>query len=152
MKSFIARSRTAVIVGAALSMMLAALFVAPPSADAQPFVSFQRDLFIAEAAAAGIPCTPIGTITEDAGSNFNGEYCRPDGFTPVTDNADCVFAANFFGVNYLFDGPTGTCFIGFYAGNGVSCEAPAVFLDGTCLLYTSPSPRDATLSRMPSSA
>ena len=31
---------------------------------------------------------------------------------------------------------------------------PANFLDvgGTCLLYTSPSPRDATLSRMPSSA
>ena len=27
-----------------------------------------------------------------------------------------------------------------------------VFRDGTCLLYTSPSPRDATLSRMPSSA
>ena len=30
-----------------------------------------------------------------------------------------------------------------------------LFLDGkkiTCLLYTSPSPRDATLSRMPSSA
>ena len=25
-------------------------------------------------------------------------------------------------------------------------------LDGPCLLYTSPSPRDATLSRMPSSA
>ena len=25
-------------------------------------------------------------------------------------------------------------------------------IDGTCLLYTSPSPRDATLSRMPSSA
>ena len=24
--------------------------------------------------------------------------------------------------------------------------------DGSCLLYTSPSPRDATLSRMPSSA
>ena len=27
-----------------------------------------------------------------------------------------------------------------------------VLLDGDCLLYTSPSPRDATLSRMPSSA
>ena len=26
------------------------------------------------------------------------------------------------------------------------------FLDTACLLYTSPSPRDATLSRMPSSA
>ena len=25
-------------------------------------------------------------------------------------------------------------------------------MDGNCLLYTSPSPRDATLSRMPSSA
>ena len=28
----------------------------------------------------------------------------------------------------------------------------AVTIDNTCLLYTSPSPRDATLSRMPSSA
>ena len=27
-----------------------------------------------------------------------------------------------------------------------------VFMDPSCLLYTSPSPRDATLSRMPSSA
>ena len=26
------------------------------------------------------------------------------------------------------------------------------YISGTCLLYTSPSPRDATLSRMPSSA
>ena len=32
-------------------------------------------------------------------------------------------------------------------------ELPVLELDdGTCLLYTSPSPRDATLSRMPSSA
>ena len=29
---------------------------------------------------------------------------------------------------------------------------PGVTLSGACLLYTSPSPRDATLSRMPSSA
>ena len=29
---------------------------------------------------------------------------------------------------------------------------PAAVLSGICLLYTSPSPRDATLSRMPSSA
>ena len=28
----------------------------------------------------------------------------------------------------------------------------SIFVDGPCLLYTSPSPRDATLSRMPSSA
>ena len=34
------------------------------------------------------------------------------------------------------------------------CDAgdKAVALPGDCLLYTSPSPRDATLSRMPSSA
>ena len=29
---------------------------------------------------------------------------------------------------------------------------PDILLSGICLLYTSPSPRDATLSRMPSSA
>ena len=46
------------------------------------------------------------------------------------------------------------------AGGGISLvaehlgEGEPVFLDqaGPCLLYTSPSPRDATLSRMPSSA
>src|SRR5665647_3690066 len=31
-------------------------------------------------------------------------------------------------------------------------KLPAVFAQGTCLLYTSPSPRDGLLSRMPSSA
>ena len=31
-------------------------------------------------------------------------------------------------------------------------EAPLISYDWFCLLYTSPSPRDATLSRMPSSA
>ena len=31
-------------------------------------------------------------------------------------------------------------------------EVGAILLDSNCLLYTSPSPRDATLSRMPSSA
>ena len=31
-------------------------------------------------------------------------------------------------------------------------EEVYVFTSGTCLLYTSPSPRDAQLSRMPSSA
>ena len=31
-------------------------------------------------------------------------------------------------------------------------EQAPVHWDGRCLLYTSPSPRDATLSRMPSSA
>ena len=34
----------------------------------------------------------------------------------------------------------------------VRYKAKGKVKEGTCLLYTSPSPRDATLSRMPSSA
>ena len=34
----------------------------------------------------------------------------------------------------------------------LGAEVIKVEVPGTCLLYTSPSPRDATLSRMPSSA
>ena len=38
-------------------------------------------------------------------------------------------------------------------GSLSDAELVAILLgSGTCLLYTSPSPRDATLSRMPSSA
>ena len=38
-------------------------------------------------------------------------------------------------------------------GAGYGLEVPCTYrLYGPCLLYTSPSPRDATLSRMPSSA
>ena len=36
--------------------------------------------------------------------------------------------------------------------DSVVTEEPSVAISYTCLLYTSPSPRDATLSRMPSSA
>ena len=36
--------------------------------------------------------------------------------------------------------------------NSANCGGNNVCADRTCLLYTSPSPRDATLSRMPSSA
>ena len=37
--------------------------------------------------------------------------------------------------------------------DAVEMVPPNVYIDApTCLLYTSPSPRDATLSRMPSSA
>ena len=37
-------------------------------------------------------------------------------------------------------------------GNWVEFILPEWFLYSTCLLYTSPSPRDGLLSRMPSSA
>ena len=35
---------------------------------------------------------------------------------------------------------------------GVDVVRPVVLVAGACLLYTSPSPRDGLLSRMPSSA
>ena len=38
------------------------------------------------------------------------------------------------------------------AGKSTAIKAILGLLNITCLLYTSPSPRDATLSRMPSSA
>ena len=41
---------------------------------------------------------------------------------------------------------------GEYTGDGVSAGSFDPAVAGSCLLYTSPSPRDATLSRMPSSA
>ena len=51
-------------------------------------------------------------------------------------------------------------FVNYLSQNGVSYDLAQMTTDintnntsiSTCLLYTSPSPRDATLSRMPSSA
>ena len=43
------------------------------------------------------------------------------------------------------------CYIHGFANN-LNSRAPVPVLKEICLLYTSPSPRDATLSRMPSSA
>ena len=39
-----------------------------------------------------------------------------------------------------------------YAVSNVANNILGISVSGACLLYTSPSPRDATLSRMPSSA
>ena len=50
---------------------------------------------------------------------------------------------------------SGLDFMGIHlrqAGEKLNSGFPAVLLNDGCLLYTSPSPRDATLSRMPSSA
>ena len=51
----------------------------------------------------------------------------------------------------------GTClWLKYVAGTSTSAESGVIrsmtYSDNACLLYTSPSPRDATLSRMPSSA
>ena len=47
----------------------------------------------------------------------------------------------------------GICEAGAQSGTqGEQVQNPVPAQSATCLLYTSPSPRDATLSRMPSSA
>ena len=75
------------------------------------------------------------------------------------------------GVTYSWTGPTPGCFVGTpntanvtvncpglytlivtQTENGVTCTSSPSAPVTVCLLYTSPSPRDATLSRMPSSA
>ena len=55
---------------------------------------------------------------------------------------------------FRVDENTGTLFTrsGFEEDVGLSYSLSVSVLDYICLLYTSPSPRDATLSRMPSSA
>ena len=40
----------------------------------------------------------------------------------------------------------------YFTSNSADVGEAIYVIDETCLLYTSPSPRDATLSRMPSSA
>ena len=53
--------------------------------------------------------------------------------------------------NTLFGGKAGGAQATFYGGGAIA-SAPAVSSPKPCLLYTSPSPRDRTRSRMPSSA
>ena len=87
----------------------------------------------------------ITTFSNDgAFNNQTGTWIFPDG------NSDVVLGglpANSFGIGQMDLVPTDSA----DAYDGLIAQyrfAP----DGNCLLYTSPSPRDATLSRMPSSA
>ena len=86
-----------------------------------------------------------------------------DGAVSFQNNSDIFFRNGYSGLmpysaftipNFrAFSGQSGD-FIGSYADLS-SYDGDDVFFRfrfGTCLLYTSPSPRDATLSRMPSSA
>ena len=83
----------------------------------------------------------VGTILSNEIAKSQGKDCLPDGT-----------------INIRFTGSAGQSFGAFLAG-GVTLELEGDAndyvgkgLSGACLLYTSPSPRDGLLSRMPSSA
>ena len=66
-----------------------------------------------------------------------------DGEQLIEDLKRCVSRSTGFDAVMRVRASTGLRPTGFYG---------AFYMSNTCLLYTSPSPRDATLSRMPSSA
>ena len=68
-------------------------------------------------------------------------------WVPLSPEADAAPIAQ------LPPGPGVVVRSGGSSGGSRCCAQPSLHLDrSACLLYTSPSPRDATLSRMPSSA
>ena len=71
--------------------------------------------------------------------NILALYCE------AIDNRDWEALDDFFTEDAIID---------YTATGGLKCTLPEAkeYLDRACLLYTSPSPRDRTRSRMPSSA
>ena len=85
---------------------------------------------------------PIGDVNSDEKQNqaFSLEQDKTTNqFDPKLNRFECMSCG------YIYDPDEGI--------KKLNIEAGTAFLDiDSCLLYTSPSPRDATLSRMPSSA
>ena len=92
----------------------------------------------------GTVCNATETITlPSAGTYFISVQTLNDFGSPaVCDFFETINATAGGGGTPTFDCPASSANIGDACDDG----------DATCLLYTSPSPRDATLSRMPSSA
>ena len=114
--------------------------------------------------AGGSSCTPVGNNASAVGTPYshNGGVNVNSGISGFNYNIN----ANFLGGGYAgvagSQHPTVGMFNGLYAG-GPQINVAGVSGSGTnfgggfagqsgCLLYTSPSPRDRTRSRMPSSA
>ena len=95
---------------------------------------------------AGIECR-AATGTCDIAEQCTGssEFCPSDTFQ--TAGTTCGDAGTECTIQDTCDG-SGTCLDNGFEAAGTTCGDST----DTCLLYTSPSPRDATLSRMPSSA
>ena len=77
----------------------------------------------------------------------NGRVVKGINFVNLKDAGDPVEQAKI----YSDGGADEICFLDITASNE-NRDIIYEVVERTCLLYTSPSPRDATLSRMPSSA
>ena len=122
-----------------LSMLASTAFALPAADQATPQVKDSHSVFSQTVAADGSDRTPQGQTLAEGGNDrlkekgliTEGGYDKtPQGQTLAADGSDRT--------------PQGQTL----AADG-SDRTPQ---GQTCLLYTSPSPRDATLSRMPSSA
>ena len=105
-------------------------------------------------ALAGVPFR-TGSVTGSGERVLSGLVCKIGEFSFISDNAGCFankpFPADGFlmmlgsFVTYVTTEP-----VREYPAQVLVAEDPPSF--SACLLYTSPSPRDRTRSRMPSSA
>ena len=95
------------------------------------YKSFQNDLSLCLGSADTALCLPPLAYVSDKVFKYENENFLNKGWVPI-GRADRLFE------------------IGDYETLDISGH-PVILIRG-CLLYTSPSPRDATLSRMPSSA
>ena len=83
---------------------------------------------------------PISLGTAVSGAGFTYQWTGPNGFTSTAQNPGAISATPIDAGVYSL----------VITSNG--CPSDAATTTVTCLLYTSPSPRDRTRSRMPSSA
>ena len=85
------------------------------------------------------------TVTDTVSGHLIATYTNEDGVGVAID--ETITSLDTVGQTLVYTDETGTAFVADLTG----LETLTV-LDTVCLLYTSPSPRDRTRSRMPSSA
>ena len=83
-------------------------------------------------------CDAVGEFNTDSGDIYEGVVVGVDDPDNCPNGIDCSFIRRGFPSTTVLE---------------MTFDTDALFTEpGTCLLYTSPSPRDRTRSRMPSSA
>ena len=144
---------------AALTIATPALAQAPEEQAATSNTGFDAQIIIVEARRRGediqdVPAV-VNAVTEQAIGNLNiRTFNEVQALAPgleLTNNANGIGGnARLRGVNFDANASGNSGTIQFYFNDAPL--SPGAVLQQICLLYTSPSPRDRTRSRMPSSA